>query len=601
MKGMSRFFSRPRLGRTKIRSQMHGIYAVALLIPLSIMGVFLLHSANDMLNDHCIELLEADNRRVKTLFSEVTTQAYTVSDDIFYDTELKGLLRENYSGNTSFIAAVNRYGKLDDLTYNAPEIEGVYIYTDNPTIYNYKQFRKVTDQIREAEWYTRALENANPFWVSINEESYSNESSNLCLVRRLALTGSEYDAVAVTKISDSYIRSRVDSSSVVDAVSVDDQTIVYSSRRGWYGQPQVVQIDYQQEYYRFSGQVEVENERYFAAVTTIYLYRTNSRLYVCTMDGSGFAAIENIMDSWRLLLLVAILVPGVILALFADYFARRVNLLREEMHKARYQDYNMISDFKGNDELAEAFADLKVMVQDIKQKDAKMYEAELNEKELRNNQQLMEYKMLASQINPHYLYNTLETIRMKALTTGNRELADAVKILGKTLHYVQENTGTSFTTLKKELDHVENYLAIQKLRFGDRINHVVRVEPEMDPGNYAILPLLLQPVVENAVVHGLEEIDGTGMITIDVGRVGGTLRICVRDSGKGMTQSELETLRSTMERKDADPIAGIALYNIHRRIRLCYGEAYGVTLESQRGNGTCVILTLPAESPKMQA
>lgn len=240
------------------------------------------------------------------------------------------------------------------------------------------------------------------------------------------------------------------------------------------------------------------------------------------------------------------------------------------------------------------------MVQDIKQKDAKMYEAELNEKELRNNQQLMEYKMLASQINPHYLYNTLETIRMKALTTGNRELADAVKILGKTLHYVQENTGTAFTTLKKELDHVENYLAIQKLRFGDRINHVVRVEPELNPGSYAILPLLLQPVVENAVVHGLEEIDGTGMITIDVGRVENILRIRVRDSGKGMSLSELESLRANMERRDADPHAGIALYNIHRRIRLCYGEKYGVTVESERGCGTCVILTLPAESPKMQ-
>lgn len=349
MKRISQFFSRFRLGSTKIRRQMHSIYAVALLIPLSVMGFFLLYSANDMLNDHCIELLEADNRRVKTLFSEVTTQAYTVSDDIFYDTELKRLLTENYSGNTAFISAANRYGKLDTLTYNAPEIEGVYIYTDNPTVYNYKQFRKVTEEIGEAEWYTRALENANAFWISIEEESYSNESSNLCLVRRLALTGSGYNAVVVTKISDSYIRSRVDSGSVVDAVSVDDQGIVYSSRRGWYGQPQVVDIDYRQDYYRFSGQVEVENERYFAAVTTIYLYKTNSRLYICTMDGSGFAAIANIMDSWRLLLLVAILVPGVILALFADYFARRVKLLREEMHKARYQDYNIISDFTGSD------------------------------------------------------------------------------------------------------------------------------------------------------------------------------------------------------------------------------------------------------------
>ena len=600
MKKLRTFFSKLGLSRTKIRRQMYGIYTAALLVPLSVLGVLLLVYASNMLNDHCIELLEADNRRVKTLLSEVTTQAYTVSDDVFYDQSLKKLLTTDYDSNTGFIAAVNGYDKLDTLTYNTPEIEGVYIYTDNPTFSNYKQFRLVTGETADADWYRTALENTNAFWVSIEEESYSNENSNLCLIRRLALSGSDYNAVIVTKVSDSYIRSRVDSSSIVDAVSVDDWGIVYSSKRGWYGQPQVVEVDYNEDYYRFSGKVEVEDIRYFASVSTLHLYKTNSRLYICTMDASGISAIQQIMDRWMGLLLLAILVPGIILAVFADYFARRVKLLREEMRKARYQDYNIISDFSGSDELTEAFEDLKVMVQDIKDKDAKMYEAELNEKELRNNQQIMEYKMLASQINPHYLYNTLETIRMKALTTGNRELADSVKILGKTLHYIQENTGTHMTTLKKELDHVENYLAIQKLRFGDRINHTVRLDPAVDAENYAMLPLLVQPVVENAVVHGLEDIGGTGLLTIEAARADGCLLVTVSDSGKGMSQSELETLRAMLESAEPDPNSGIALYNIHRRIRLCYGEAFGLEIGSVLGQGTRVSLRLPAESPKFR-
>ncbi len=599
MSGLRRLFSRMGWGHTKIRRQMHGTYALALLIPLSLLGLILLFSANKMLKDHCIELLETDNLRVKTLLSEVTTQAYSVSDDIFYDTSLKQLLTEEYTGNVEFIAAVNSYGKLDTLAYNTPELEGIYIYNDNPTLSNYKQFRRVTEEVASADWYIAALEDANAFWVSIREEAYTSEESNLCLVRRLALTDSEYNAVLVVKVSDTYIRSRVDSGSVVDAVSVDQQGIVYSSKRAWYGAEPVVDIDHEEVYFRFSGEVEVEDVRYFAAVTTLHLYKTSSRLYICTMDSSGFAAIERIMNGWLILLLLAILVPGLILGIFANYFARRVNLLREEMHKARSQDYNIISDFSGSDELTEAFEDLKFMVQDIKAKDAKMYEAELNEKELRSSQQAMEYKVLASQINPHYLYNTLETIRMKALTSGNRELADAVKILGKTLHYVQENTGTAFTTLKKELDHVENYLAIQKLRFGDRINHTVTLEPGLDAAAYAMLPLLLQPVVENAVVHGLEDIDGVGRLHIEVAREGELLRITVSDSGKGMTPSELESLRAMLERETPDPDAGIALYNIHRRLRLCYGPEYGLKIESTLGQGTHVILLLPAESPKI--
>ena len=297
-----------------------------------------------------------------------------------------------------------------------------------------------------------------------------------------------------------------------------------------------------------------------------------------------------------LLLALAILLPGGILFFFAGNFARRVMLLREEMHKARHQEPDMLASFSGNDELTEAFEDLKVMVQDIKEKDAKMYEAELHAKELRSNQQAMEYKMLASQINPHYLYNTLETIRMKALTTGSREVADSVKILGKTLRYVQENTGTAYTSLRRELEHVENYLAIQKLRFGERINHTVSIQPGLDTEGYAMLPLLLQPVVENAVVHGLEARDGIGIISIDIARTGSWLRITVRDNGSGITPEELHTVRDMLEQDTVDPRSGIALYNIHRRIRLSCGPEFGLELESEPGCGTAVTLYLPADS-----
>lgn len=578
---------------------MYAIYALALFIPLSVLGGFLLSSANKMLNEHCIELLEADNRRLKTLLSEITTQAYTVSGEIFYDQSVKRLLTTEYESNMAFITEVNKDSTLDSLIYNSPELDAIYIYTDNPTIYTYKQFRPITDEIAQSDWYQSALASTNPTWVSIPDDGYGTTNSNLCLVWRLILPESDYHAVVVTRVGDQYIRSRIDSSSIIDSVSVDSGGIVYSSKRAWYGEEQVVEVDLEEDFYRYSGKTEVDGVEYFVTVSTLHMYKTNSRLYICTLDGSGLASIASIMDSWLMLLMLAVIVPGVILILFANYFSRRVGLLRAEMHKARSQDYNIISDFSGHDELTEAFEDLKFMVQDIKQKDAKMYEAELNEKELRTNQQLMEYKMLASQINPHYLYNTLETIRMKALTTGSREVADAVKILGKTLHYVQENTGVSYTTLKRELEHVENYLAIQKLRFGERINHRITIDPSIDPATYPMLPLLLQPLVENAIVHGLEDIRGIGMVDIDIARDDAHLRICIRDSGKGMSLSEVLALRQKLDSPNA-PDSSIALYNIHRRVRLSCGSDCGLEIESILAQGTTVTLILPID-PKPTA
>lgn len=579
----------------KIRGQMNAIYAIVLLIPLVILGVLLMSAGVRILKEHSIEVLEADNRRVKTLLSEVTTQAYSISEDVLFDDALERVLRRDYGSYSDFIAAVNGSGKLDDQIYSNQEISGIYLYTDNPTVCDYKQFRRVTEEVAASPWYSQALGSSSAFWTSIEEDTYTSDRSNLCLVRRMALSESEYHAVMVIRLSDSYIRSRIDSSSVVDAIDLDGDGIVYSSRNGWYHGALPVAVDLSESYFRFSGEVEVEGTDYFAAVSTLHLHKTNCKLYICTLDSSGFASIRSIMGSWILLLVLAILISGLILALFADYFARRVMLLRKEMHKARHQEPDMLASFSGNDELTEAFEDLKVMVQDIKEKDARMYESELNAKELRNTQQAMEYKMLASQINPHYLYNTLETIRMKALTSGSREVADAVKILAKTLRYVQENTGIAFTSLRKELEHVENYLAIQRLRFGQRINHTVTIQPGLDTEGYAMLPLLLQPVVENAVVHGLEARDGVGIISIEITRDDACLCVTVRDNGSGMTAGELENVRAMLEREEADPRGGIALYNIHRRIRLCHGPDFGLRIGSQPGCGTTVTLYLPAD------
>jgi two-component system sensor histidine kinase YesM len=586
-------------GKTGIRRQMYAIYLIALLLPISVIGILLIVNTRKMLNDHYIELLESDNLRVKTLLSEMTTQVYNISEDICFDSWTKNMLTEDYAGNTEFCAVVNSSNKLDSISYSYQEIEGIYIYTDNPTISNYKQYHMVTDEIKEQDWYQRATGTASAFWVSLGREStYSTNASNLCLIRRMTLPDNKYNAVIVIRISDQYIRSRIDTN-IIDAVSVDDSGIVYSSKKSWYGEKQLLDIDYSNSYFTYSGTTAIDGTDYFISLSTSHLYMTSSKLYVCTLNNTGFENIEQIINVCILILLLAIVIPGIILVLFTNYFTGRIYLLREEMHKASTKDYGIRSDFGGHDELTDAFEDLKIMVQEIKDKDAQMYEAKLNEKELRNEQQVMEYKMLASQINPHFLYNALETIRMKAITNDDREVATAIKVLGKTLRYVLENTGTSYTTLKKELNHVENYLTIQKLRFGSRVNYNLVCKDGLQPEQYAILPLLLQPVVENAVVHGLENIEGNGQIQVEISRISGgeqgeKLLIAVQDNGNGMSQEELDKIRKKLDTPNLVLQSSIGLYNINQRIKLCYGPEYGMEITSRMGQGTCVILMIPA-------
>ena len=493
-----------------------------------------------------------------------------------------------------FRIIANSNSDIDDIAYSYSQISEIAIYTDNPTINNYKQYKKVTKDIANTEWYKRAMSETSAFWTDVGGNSdFAFKNNSVALVRRILLPDSEYRAVVVIKLGDSYIRTHIDSSHT-DAMALDDGPILYSSSVDWYGKPMPVQIDYEDNFYSYNGIVSVDGTMYFATLSTTNLHMSDSRLYICTMNDSSYYDIRDIITVVIAILCLAVFIPGVVLILFTQRFTGRVYLLREEMHKASMKDYDMASKFPGKDELTDAFNDLKKMVDDIKETQAKIYEAELNEKELRNNQQIMEYKMLASQINPHYLYNTLETIRMKSLTMGNKEVADCIKILGKTLQYVLKNTGTTSTTLSKEIEHVMNYLTIQKMRFGNRINYNITVNGDVDVDGYYVLPLMIQPIVENAVVHGLENIDINGQIDIQIClNDKEQLQITVADNGQGMLPEEYEEIRKKLSTPGLKLESSIGVYNICERIRLHYGEEYGLDIESEYGKGTKVVVRVP--------
>lgn len=428
-----------------------------------------------------------------------------------------------------------------------------------------------------------------------NIDEHGNQYWALCLIRRIPLIYSDYNAVLVLRLSDNYLKTRISSPVYRNSVSVDEGVVFYTSDWENYGKPQLIDIDYDENYFQYSGRKKIKNDVCFVGVSTLKLYQSDSKIYVCTINDKSYSNIWSIIQTCLIIILLAIAVPGILIHFFTSYFTRRVSTLRHVMHQASNEDYNFKEIVRGDDELSEAFSDLEVMVQRIKEKDALVYKTMLNEQELVNEQQKMEFKMLASQINPHFLYNTLETIRMKAYTAGDREVATAIKLLGKSMRYVLENSGTTFTSLQNELSHIEIYMKIQKLRFNEKFDYAFVIEDGIDVSKCIMLPLLLQPIVENAILHGLDEKETDGMVTIRIAHVVDSKEICiaVSDNGYGMKLATLERLRADIATKNPEKKESIGLYNINQRVKLCYGSAYGMTIESERDKGTTIVLHLP--------
>jgi two-component system sensor histidine kinase YesM len=199
-------------------------------------------------------------------------------------------------------------------------------------------------------------------------------------------------------------------------------------------------------------------------------------------------------------------------------------------------------------------------------------------------------KLLTSQMNPHFLYNTLDSIHWKAVQNSDYEVSDQIEALSDLLRHMLSK-GNDMVTIGQELDQLENYLSIMSFRYGNRLNYTITVSAELR--DVLIPKLILQPLVENAVLHGIDQRVEEGKIDVRIEKTGGLLHISVGDNGVGADAEKVNRmLQDTAASHDV-----FALKNINQRIKMRYGETYSLVFESTPGTGTLVTMVIPLEAP----
>lgn len=203
-----------------------------------------------------------------------------------------------------------------------------------------------------------------------------------------------------------------------------------------------------------------------------------------------------------------------------------------------------------------------------------------------------------NQINPHFLYNTLDSVRGDVISSGLGDTADMIEALSKFFRY-SLSSSTTIITFKEELENVKNYMKIMEYRFGNRILLNSVFDPEKDILEYQLPKLTLQPLVENAIKYGLETRESGGAITIRFLQSDTHVSICVEDNGIGINPESLQEINSGIRNlnqplaSDFSEGSGVALRNISERIMLLFGRDYGIHINSIVGHGTEVKITLP--------
>jgi two-component system sensor histidine kinase YesM len=286
------------------------------------------------------------------------------------------------------------------------------------------------------------------------------------------------------------------------------------------------------------------------------------------------------LESALLLLLSAF----VIAVLFSDKLAKPITALKlsmKEVEKGNFDGVKVVR--RGEDEIGMLYNSFYAMTEEIQNL---MEDKSRSQKE----KYRLELRALQAQINPHFMYNTLDSIVWMAEGGNNKEVVIMTSTLGKLLRQSISNE-EEFVTIEREVDYAKSYLIIQKMRYTDQLTFEIEVDPAIY--NYKIVKLTLQPLVENAIYHGIKYKETMGKIVITGKETEEGILIQIIDDGIGM---EEETLNHIFDKKKRiNKNNGVAVENVNRRLKLYYGENYGLQYESKLNVGTIVSIFLPKE------
>ncbi len=448
----------------------------------------------------------------------------------------------------------------------------VVVANDGRVISNEEKLEmQVSDNMMEEEWYQRAISDNMPFLTGARMQKLSMDNDKWVISLSREITDNQGNNLGVLLIDINYEFI----TDYISALNLDKDGFVFITDSN---QNLVYHNDLS---YFIESEKQAELQR--------FMNNTNNQdmlTYQVSIDNSNWTMIGvsylNSLDQLRRQLLELIAITGLLIlagvTLLGRLLVKRISNPLQELTIAMKDAEQFIPvkiDPESSDEVksvVESYNDMLIRIKDLLEK---LSISENERKEL-------EIKVLMGQINPHFLYNTLDTIIWMSEFKENEQVIELTKSLAKFFR-LSLSKGSNLIPLGQEIEHIKQYLFIQKQRYGDKIAYTIDIDENLL--NYLVPRIILQPIVENSIYHGIKNLDGLGEILIHAHIENNQLRIVVKDNGVGYDPQKIKEMKNT-------ELSGIGIDNVVQRIKLYCGDNYGLTIDSIENVGTTVTLLL---------
>ncbi|MDQ8738999.1 sensor histidine kinase [Paenibacillus sp. LHD-38] len=588
----------------KVRTK---IFAANALVGIILLGLLTYYMSGKSSNIILSNTEEEVGRSVSQLSQNIDNllQSYEqVVDSLYTSTELQDKLLRHYD---SFAEAQETYlnyvQPYEEWITTSKDILRFSIYTDNPT-FQYAQVRTIDEEIKQSNWY-RSVQGPKAGLVkswTASEEDALLRHGVLRLTQKVFNTPSNQEMYVTLDLEDRLLRNLISSEGRSEhfIIALPDGSVLIDTQRSNSYPARLADYNFYEDIAtkpQLSTSVSnYEGQDYLLTSISLQSRGSVNGLTIVRLTPLDQITVQvnDMKRSAIMLFILAVLSLILLIYLISNRLTNRLTVLAKRMRTVGPDNMDSLSrvQVSGNDEISELYRHFNEMMDRINQLIKEVYESELNRKELKLRNQQSALYALQTQINPHYLFNTLNAICGSLLEKGDRANAVIVKLLAQSFRNVLSRAG-DMISLKEEMEIVDTYLRIQAFRFDERLVYDSSIPKLL--AACEIPRLSLQTVVENAIVHVLEKVEDVTVVAIYARVIDGNRCIVtVEDNGPGMSAEQLREIKEAMNNaSDWTGDRRIGLRNVHQRLRLMFGDPYGLSIESEPGSGTMVSIILP--------
>lgn len=495
---------------------------------------------------------------------------------------ISGTIQENYIPSSE---SLSMRLFLSSISFNRPEIRGMFIISNDGAIFSSLDETSYINFKGDRAWLMKAMKQGRDVLLlppHLPEYYINNKDRVFSIIRAIR---DPYDSkfLGVIKID---LTQKVFDKAIFSSNFTNDSKLYVTDQQGHIFYPGEALGE--QFNTSASERIKIEGINYIVASKMSDYTGLN---IIGIIDERQFQKDAMALINFTLVIsIVSIFLAIVMAVFFSNSIVKPVQHLKGKMKKIQAGNFKERAEIFRNDEIGSLAEGFNVMVSEINRLVMEVYETQLRERDA-------ELSALQSQINPHFLYNTFELVNMIAIENDQFEISDIVSSLGKLLRYTVEKKERP-VRLREEIHFIEAYLKIFSIRYGDRLRTQIIIDPSLE--SCLVPKLIIQPLVENAIQHGIK--DNSGKIVIVVEGDNEYLYISVIDDGEGINEAQLKALKGKIYVSDSyngDMEAfgaernGYALRNIHQRLRILYGEGFGLSIGNTSEEGCEFTLKLP--------